>query len=319
LHLLNEQQRARAKIETEEALFKDLQVRATLWLPRLPQKQTGTDSIFDILAEDWTQPALNTAQRGTNYDAGLQRHIEQLAQRLQEQEQRGRQADALIAGLQRRDESNKRRRQEDRNVIERLESRLQEQEQQSRKDRALIVQLQERCHQWSRHYNSKEGEMKRLQTQLDRLTHAYKEQRQEMQQLQQVYQALKTENDKLRREKRVLQHETHSLHLKNNDLLRENKTLRDENENATRTKKVVQQRCEQQCERLERELARIKGERDSWLKYARNLKDRIATQSAMGPTSFPSKRSSRHDSYSSGGSSPTYVARSRESSKERRT
>jgi chromosome segregation ATPase len=231
-----------------------------------------------------------------------------LAGRLQEQEQRGRQADALIADLQRRDESNERRRQA-------LESRLQEQEQQSRKDRALIEQLQERCRQWSRHYNSKEGEMKRLQTQLDSLTRAYRVQRQETQQLQQVYQALKTENDKLRREKRTLQLETHSLRLKNNDLLRGNKALRDENENATRTKKVV----EQQCARLERDLARIRSERDSWLKHAYKLRDRIATQSAMGPTSFPLKRSSRHDSYSSGGSSPTYAASSRESSNERRT
>jgi myosin heavy subunit len=315
LHLLSKQQRARARVETEEALFKDPQVRATLWLSPLPEKQTGSNSIFDILADEWTQPALDAAQLETNCDAGLKRHIEQLARRLQEQEKRGRQADALIADLQHRHESNERRRQEDRDVIQSLESRLQEQEQQSRKDGALIVQLQERCRQWIRYCNGKEGEMKRLQTQLDSLARAYREQRRETQRLQHVYQALKTENDKLRKEQRALQLETRSLHSKNNNLLRENKTLRDEKENATRTKKVV----EQQCERLERELARIKSERDSWLKHACNLRDRIATQSAMGPTSFPLKRSSRRGSYSSGGSSSTYATSSRESSKERRT
>ena len=319
MHLLSEQQRARAKVETEEALFGDLQVRATLWLPPLPQRQTGDNSILDILAKEWTQPALNAAQRGTNYDAGLQRHIAQLAQRLQEQEQRAEQADARIADLQRLHESDERRRQEDRNIIESLESRLREQEQQSREDRAFIVQLQDRCRQWSRHYNGKEGEMKKLQSQLDSLTRAYREQKRDTQQLQQVYQALKTENDKFRREKRALQLENNSFHLKNNDLLKENRALRDENENATRTKKAIEQRCEQQCERLERELARIRGERDRWRKYACGLKDRIATQSTMGPTSFPSKRSSRHDPHSSGNSSPTCVASSRESSKERRT
>ena len=149
--------------------------------------------------------------------------------------------------------------------------------------------------------------MKKLQTQLDRLTQAYGEQKRATQRLQQVYQALKTENDKLKKEKRALQLDTHGL-------LRENKTLRDENEDATRTKKAV----EQQCERLEGNLARIRSERDSWRNHAFKLRDRITTQPAMGPTSFPSKRFSRHDSYSSRSSSPTYAASSRESSKERR-
>jgi len=147
LHLLSEQQRARAKVETEEALFRDVQVRATLWLPPLPGRHAGRNSIFDILAEEWTQPALNAAQQGTNYDAGLQRHIDQLARRLQEQEQRGRQADARIADLQRRHESDERRRQEDQNVIESLESRLQEREQEQRGRRqvdALIADLHRR-------------------------------------------------------------------------------------------------------------------------------------------------------------------------------
>jgi chromosome segregation ATPase len=307
LHLLSEQQRARAKVETEEALSTDLQVRATLWLTRLPERETGV-SIFDILAGEWTQPALNAAQRGTNCDAGLKRHVEHLARRLHEQEQRAQQADAVIADLRHRHESNERGRQQDRNIIGSLESRLQEQEQQSRKDRTLIVQLQEDCRQWSLHCNSKEGEMKKLQTKLDNLTQAYKEQKRETQRLQQIYQALQTENGKLRREKRALQLETHPLRLRNNDLLRENKALRDENE-----------KVEQQCDRLEGDLARIRSERDSWRKHAYKLKDRITTQPAMGPTSFPSKRSSIHYSYSSGGSSPTYAASSRESSKERRT
>ena len=78
--------------------------------------------------------------------------------------------------------------------------------------------------------------MKKLQNQLDSLARAYREQKRDTQQLQQVYQALKTENDKLRREKRALQLEIHS---KNNDLLKENRILRDENENATRAKRVV--------------------------------------------------------------------------------
>jgi chromosome segregation ATPase len=304
LYLLSEQQRARAKVETEEALFAGLQVRATLWLTRLPERETGV-SVFDILAGEWTQPVLNAAQRGTDCDAGLKRHVEQLARGLQEQKQRAQQADAVIADLRRRHESNERGRQQDRNDIGLLESRLQEQEQQSRKDRTLIVQLQKDCRQWSLYCNNREGEIKKLQTRLDNLTQAYKEQKRETQRLQQVYQALETENNKLRREKRALQQETR---LRNNELLKENKTLRDENE-----------KVEQQCERLEGDLAKIRSERDSWRKHAYKLKDRITTQPAMGPTSFPSKRSSRHDSYSSRGSSPTYVASSRESSKERRT
>jgi DNA repair exonuclease SbcCD ATPase subunit len=296
LHLLSEQQRARAKVETEEALYTNLQVRATLWLTRLPERQTGV-SIFDNLAEEWTQPALNAAQQGTNGDTELKRHIEQLERRLQEQEQRGQQADAVIADLHRLHKSNERGRQEDRNVIESLESRLQQQEQQSRKDRTLIVQLQEDCRRWSRYCNSKEGEMKKLQTRVDSLTQAYEKQKRETQRLQQAYRAVETENDKLRREKRALQ--------------LENKTLRDENE------KVEQ--LEQQCERLAGDLERIRSERESWLKHADKLRDRFATQPAMGPTSFPSKRSSRRGSCSSGSSSLTYLASSRESSKERRT
>ena len=210
--------------------------------------------------------------------------------------------------MRRRHESNERGRQQDRNVIGLLESRLQEQEQQSRKDRTLIVQLQKDCRQWRLYCNNREGEIKQLQTKLDNLTQAYKEQKRETQRLQQICQAPETQNDKLRREKRALQLETHPLRLRNNDLLKENKTLQGENE-----------KVEQQCERLERDLARIRSERDSWRKHAYKLRDRIATQSTMGPTSFPSKRSSRHNSNSSGSSSPTYVASSRESSKERRT
>jgi chromosome segregation ATPase len=307
LYLLSEQQRARAKVETEEALFAGLQVRATLWLTRLPERETGV-SIFDILAGEWTQPALNAAQRGTDCDAGLKRHVEQLARGLQEQKQRAQQADAVIADLRRRHESNERGRQQDRNDIGLLESRLQEPEQQSRKDRTLIVQLQKDCRQWSLYCNNREGEIKKLQTRLDNLTQAYEEQKRETQRLQQAYRALGTENDKLRKEKRALQLETHPLRLRNNELLKENKTLRGENE-----------KVEQRCERLEGDLAKIRSERDSWRNHAYKLKDRITTQPAMGPTSFPSKRSSRHDSHSSRGSSPTYVASSRESSKERRT
>ena len=168
LHLLSEQQRARAKVETEEALFRNLQIRATLWLPPLPERQTGRNSIFSTLAEEWTQPVPNAAQRGTNYDAGLTRQIEQLARGLQEQEQRGRQADALIADLHRRHESDERRHQEDQNFIESLESRLQEQEQERRGRQvdALIADLHRRHESDERRHQEDRNVIESLESRL---------------------------------------------------------------------------------------------------------------------------------------------------------